>query len=149
MFLSTKKYFPHVTLQPVSNPNLVPLKNDPCQADKSIFLGVNHSCSSATRYFLVFLGWTAHNFSTPVIMHHFASVHPSVLLCERYVVHHFMGTGLLCCANVTWVRVKGHIVQGQIRMPNKGRWAHNNVKLLHFSLLPKPHPSGKQALHCL
>ncbi len=22
--------------------------------------------------------------------------------------------------------------QGQIRVPNKGRWAHDNVKLLHF-----------------
>ncbi len=26
-----------------------------------------------------------------------------------------------------WVRVKG-----QIRIPEKGRWAHNNVKLLHY-----------------
>ncbi len=28
--------------------------------------------------------------------------------------------------------VKGHMGQGQIRVPNKGRWAHDNVKLLHF-----------------
>ncbi len=25
--------------------------------------------------------------------------------------------------------------QGQIRIPKKGRWAHNNVKLLHFYIL--------------
>ena len=30
-------------------------------------------------------------------------------------------------SKVTWVRVNGHIAQGQIRIPNKGRWAHNNV----------------------
>ncbi len=29
-------------------------------------------------------------------------------------------------------QVKGHMGQGQIRVPNKGRWAHDNVKLLHF-----------------
>ena len=34
--------------------------------------------------------------------------------------------------NVTWVKVKGHIGQGQIRVPKKSRWAHINVKLLHF-----------------
>ncbi len=38
-----QKYFPHVALQPVSNLNLVPSKNDLRQADKSIFLVVNHS----------------------------------------------------------------------------------------------------------
>ena len=27
------------------------------------------------------------------------------------------------------VTIMGH---GQIRVPNKGRWAHDNVKLLHF-----------------
>ena len=27
------------------------------------------------------------------------------------------------------LEVKGHMGQGQIRVPNKGRWAHNNVKL--------------------
>ncbi len=31
-----------------------------------------------------------------------------------------------------WVKVKGHVGQGQIRVPDKGRWAHDNVKLLHF-----------------
>ncbi len=30
----------------------------------------------------------------------------------------------------TWLRVKGHIGQGQIRIPKKGRWAHNNINLL-------------------
>ncbi len=33
---------------------------------------------------------------------------------------------------VTWVRIKGHIGQCQIRILKKGRWAHNNVKLLHL-----------------
>ncbi len=32
---------------------------------------------------------------------------------------------------IMWVRVKGHIGQGQ-RILKKGGWAHNNVKLLHF-----------------
>ncbi len=27
---------------------------------------------------------------------------------------------------------QGHVGQGQMRVPNKGRWAHDNVKLLHF-----------------
>ena len=31
-----------------------------------------------------------------------------------------------------WVRLNGHISQGEIRIPNKGRRAHNNIKLLHF-----------------
>ncbi len=35
---------------------------------------------------------------------------------------------------VTWVEVKGHMGQGQIRVPCKGRWAHDNVKLLHFCI---------------
>ena len=41
-------------------------------------------------------------------------------------------------SKVTRLKVKGHRVkvkglkdQGQIRLPNKGRWAHTNVKLLH------------------
>ncbi len=34
-----------------------------------------------------------------------------------------------------WVKVKGHMDQGQIRVPNKGRWAHDNVKLLHSLLV--------------
>ncbi len=29
------------------------------------------------------------------------------------------------------LEVKGHMGQGQIRVPYKGRWAHDNVKLLH------------------
>ncbi len=33
-------------------------------------------------------------------------------------------------SKVTWVKVKGHIGQGNIRVPNKGSWAHINVKLL-------------------
>ncbi len=33
---------------------------------------------------------------------------------------------------VAWVKVKGQMGQGQIRVPNKGRWAQDNVKLLHF-----------------
>ncbi len=33
-----------------------------------------------------------------------------------------------------WVKVKGHVGQGQIRVPNKGRWAHDNIKLLHFTV---------------
>ncbi len=35
-------------------------------------------------------------------------------------------------SKVTWVKVEGHVGQGLIRVPNKGRWAHGNVKLLHF-----------------
>ncbi len=35
-------------------------------------------------------------------------------------------------SKVTWVKVKGHVGQGQIRVPKKGRWAHDNVKLLHL-----------------
>ncbi len=35
-------------------------------------------------------------------------------------------------SKVTLVGVKGHIGQGHISIPNKGRWAHNYVKLLHF-----------------
>ena len=38
-------------------------------------------------------------------------------------------------SKVKWVKVKGHVSQGQIRAPNKGRWAHDNVKLLHFSFI--------------
>ncbi len=34
-------------------------------------------------------------------------------------------------SRVTLVKVKVHLGQGQIRVPNKGRWAHINVKLLH------------------
>ncbi len=34
---------------------------------------------------------------------------------------------------MTRVKVKGHIGQVQMRVPKKGRWAHINVKLLHFS----------------
>ena len=34
-------------------------------------------------------------------------------------------------SSTTLVRVKCHIAQGHIRIPSKGRWAHNNVKLLH------------------
>ena len=36
-------------------------------------------------------------------------------------------------SKVRLVKVKGHMGQGQIRVPNKGRWAHNNVKLLHYN----------------
>ncbi len=32
----------------------------------------------------------------------------------------------------TNINVKDHIGQGQIRIPKKGRWAHNNVKLLRL-----------------
>ena len=32
------------------------------------------------------------------------------------------------------MKVKGHEGHGQVRVPNKGRWAHLNVKLLHFKL---------------
>ncbi len=35
-------------------------------------------------------------------------------------------------SKVIWVKVKGHVGEGQINIPNKGRWAHDNVKLLHF-----------------
>ncbi len=30
------------------------------------------------------------------------------------------------------LEVKDHMGQGHIRIPYKGRWAHNNVKLLHL-----------------
>ncbi len=35
-------------------------------------------------------------------------------------------------SKVTWVKVKGNMGQGQIRLPNKDRWAHDNVKLLNL-----------------
>ena len=35
----------------------------------------------------------------------------------------------------TRVKVKGYIGQVQIRVPKKGRWAHINVKLLHFNVV--------------
>ncbi len=35
---------------------------------------------------------------------------------------------------VTGVKVKGHKGQGQIRFPNEGRWAHINLKMLHYDL---------------
>ncbi len=35
--------------------------------------------------------------------------------------------------------VKGHMNQGQERVPNKGRWAHDNVKLLRFVLFLNGH----------
>ena len=61
----------------------------------------------------------------------------SVCVQESYIVHHFNSTRLrcvplTCIVKVTWVRVKGHMGQGEIRVPNKGRWAEDNVKLLHF-----------------
>ena len=31
--------------------------------------------------------------------------------------------------------VKGHVSQGQIRVPNKGRWAHDKIKLLYLQIL--------------
>ena len=31
-----------------------------------------------------------------------------------------------------FMKVKGHGGHGKLRVPNKGRWAHINVKLLHF-----------------
>ncbi len=37
------------------------------------------------------------------------------------------------------VEVKGHKAQGQMRVPNKGRWAHINVKLLHLCLFTEPY----------
>ncbi len=33
--------------------------------------------------------------------------------------------------NTNLHRLKDHIGQGQIRIPKKDRWAHNNAKLLH------------------
>ncbi len=43
-------------------------------------------------------------------------------------------------SKVTNIKVKGHVgqVKGQIRIPEKGRWAHNNVKLLHPRFKPPP-----------
>ncbi len=41
-------------------------------------------------------------------------------------------------SKVMQFRVKA--LKGQIRIPEKGRWAHNNVKLLHLLFLPSPHP---------
>ncbi len=38
-------------------------------------------------------------------------------------------------SKVTRVKVKGHIGQVQMRVPKKGRWAHTNVKLLHYSCI--------------
>ena len=37
----------------------------------------------------------------------------------------------------TWVMVKCHIGQGQIRILKKGRWDQNNVKLFHLGMTSK------------
>ncbi len=41
-------------------------------------------------------------------------------------------------------RVKVHMGQGQIRVPNKGRCAHDNVKLLHLNLICKSKLIGRK-----
>ncbi len=41
-------------------------------------------------------------------------------------------------SKVTWVKFRSHIGQGPKRVPNKGRWAHTNVKLLHIKLHSSP-----------
>ncbi len=35
------------------------------------------------------------------------------------------------------MKAKGHKGHGQVRVPNKGRWAHINVKLLHLFIFHK------------
>ncbi len=44
------------------------------------------------------------------------------------------GLGRLIGLIALWIKVKGHVGQGQISVPKKGRWAHDNVKLLHLFL---------------
>ena len=44
----------------------------------------------------------------------------------EYIVH------LICGLEFIGHKYQGHVGQGQISIPNKGRWAHNNVKLLYF-----------------
>ena len=39
-------------------------------------------------------------------------------------------------SKATNTKVKCHMGHDQIRILNKGRWAHNNVKLLHLSFVP-------------
>ncbi len=90
--------------------------------------------------------------SPPVLMHGgLLCIAFSLSAClsgcvHHLVVHHLVGTGL-CCAPPTCVvhlallvcsflacdlQVKGHMGQGQIRVPYQGRWAYDNIKLLHL-----------------
>ncbi len=57
--------------------------------------------------------------SPPVLMH-------VGLLCGAFR----LSVGLSVC-----LKVKGHMGQCKIRVPYKGRWAHDNVKLLHWWFL--------------
>ncbi len=42
-------------------------------------------------------------------------------------------------SKVTWVKVKSHIYQGQTRITKKGKWAHNNIKLLRYLIYTHTH----------
>ncbi len=60
---------------------------------------------------------------------------------KKVIFMHFALVCLTCDVEVKvsrvkviWVKVKGQIGRGRIRVPNLGRWAHINVKLLHFNL---------------
>ena len=61
--------------------------------------------------------------SPPVLMH-------GGLLCIAFR----LSVCLSVCLHTETLEVKGHTDQGQIRVPNKGRWAHDNIKMPHFCL---------------
>ncbi len=65
-------------------------------------------------------------------MHHFLSVclsvrHQTKITRKKFISQEPFDLG---SPNLP-TKVKGHIGQGQRRILKKGRWAHNNVKLLH------------------
>ena len=49
------------------------------------------------------------------------------------LMHIFLSVSSLILSMATWVKVRGYIGQGQIRIPNKDRWVHNNIKVIHTS----------------
>ncbi len=63
----------------------------------------------------------------------FLSICPSVCLSLDQFTRKIQisSCGLGSRSKVTWIRVKGHIGQGQISIMKKGGWAHNKVELLH------------------
>ncbi len=96
----------------------------------------NKSCAQRSGAFNLILIFGYVTFVAPFCAHLFnctvgsyapLSVYPSLYLSidkmYSYILSHL--------TVLTWVKVNGHIVQGQIRVQNICRWAHINSKLLH------------------
>ncbi len=60
-------------------------------------------------------------------------------LIQLLTVFHVTSRLKVINVKVAWVRGKGHIGQGQIRIPYKGLWTQNNVKLLDSSFFTGNH----------